>query len=176
MFGINASINNKLIFIKKKEITKEEFVRLIEINKLSIYRFAKNILKNDVDTEDVVSEAILKAYKNKSKLKEINSFKSWIMRIVVNECYDLIKRNNKFDLTNDVDTLNLVHNDNYEISLREIVKQLNYEYSSVITLYYYEDMSIKEISEVLEIAEGTVKSRLNRAKEKLKVLLEHEEV
>ncbi|MGL5752193.1 MAG: RNA polymerase sigma factor, partial [Paraclostridium sp.] len=146
------------------------------INKLSMYRFAKNILKNDVDTEDVVSEAILKAYKNKSKLKEINSFKSWIMRIVVNECYDLIKRNNKFDLTNDVETLNLVHHDNYGISLREIVKQLNYEYSSVITLYYYEDMSIKEISEVLEIAEGTVKSRLNRAKEKLKVLLEHEEV
>ena len=51
---------------------------------------------------------------------------------------------------------------------------LNEEFSSVLVLFYYEDMSIKEISKVLEISEGTVKSRLSRAKSKLKALLKEE--
>lgn len=157
-------------------MTKEEFVNLIEINKLSMYKFAKSILKNDVETEDAMSEAILKAYKNKGKIKDVNSFKSWIMRILANECYDLIKKNRKFDLIEDTEDLNLVHIDNSESGLKEVVEKLNKEYSSVIVLYYYEDMSIKEISNILQLPEGTIKSRLSRAKSKLRVLLNEEEV
>ncbi|RDY27345.1 sigma-70 family RNA polymerase sigma factor [Romboutsia weinsteinii] len=157
-------------------MTKEEFVNLIEINKLSMYKFAKSILKNDVETEDAMSEAILKAYKNKGKIKDANSFKSWIMRILANECYDLIKKSRKFDLIEDTEDLNLVHIDNSESGLKEVVEKLNKEYSSVIVLYYYEDMSIKEISNILQLPEGTIKSRLSRAKSKLRVLLNEEEV
>lgn len=139
MLSIGANISRKIININKNEISKEEFVALVEEHKLSLYRFAKSILKNDIEVEDAISESILKAYKNKNRLKNKESFKSWMMRIVSNECYDL-----------------------------------NEEFSSVLVLFYYEDMSIKEISKVLEICEGTVKSRLSRAKSKLKVLLKEE--
>ena len=139
MLSIGANISRKIININKNEISKEEFVALVEEHKLSLYRFAKSILKNDIEVEDAISESILKAYKNKNRLKNKESFKSWMMRIVSNECYDL-----------------------------------NEEFSSVLVLFYYEDMSIKEISKVLEISEGTVKSRLSRAKSKLKVLLKEE--
>ena len=61
-----------------------------------------------------------------------------------------------------------------KIVLKAIIDDLNEEFSSVLVLFYYEDMSIKEISKVLEICEGTVKSRLSRAKSKLKVLLKEE--
>lgn len=139
MLSIGANISRKIININKNEISKEEFVALVEEHKLSLYRFAKSILKNDIEVEDAISESILKAYKNKNRLKNKESFKSWMMRIVSNECYDL-----------------------------------NEEFSSVLVLFYYEDMSIKEISKVLEISEGTVKSRLSRAKSKLKALLKEE--
>ena len=165
MLSIGANISRKIININKNEISKEEFVALVEEHKLSLYRFAKSILKNDIEVEDAISESILKAYKNKNRLKNKESFKSWMMRIVSNECYDL--RDN-------LESLNLVHIDKEYSDLREIIDDLNEEFSSVLVLFYYEDMSIKEISKVLEISEGTVKSRLSRAKSKLKVLLKEE--
>lgn len=85
MFSIGANFSNKIINIKKKEISKEEFVNILQENKVSLYRFAKSILKNDMQAEDAISEAILKAYKNKSKLKDIEKFKPWMMKIVSNE-------------------------------------------------------------------------------------------
>ncbi len=174
MLSIGANISRKIININKDDISKEEFVDLVEVHKLSLYRFAKSILKNDIEVEDAISESILKAYKNKNRLKNKESFKSWMMRIVSNECYDLIKRKSRFDLRENLESLNLVHIDKEYSDLREIIDDLNEEFSSVLVLFYYEDMSIKEISKVLEISEGTVKSRLSRAKSKLKVLLKEE--
>ena len=174
MLSIDDNISRKIININKNEISKEEFVALVEEYKLSLYRFAKSILKNDIEVEDAISESILKAYKNKNRLKNKESFKSWMMRIVSNECYDLIKRKSRFDLRDNLESLNLVHIDTEYSDLREIIDDLNEEFSSVLVLFYYEDMSIKEISKVLEISEGTVKSRLSRAKSKLKVLLKEE--
>lgn len=174
MLSIGANISRKIININKNEISKEEFVDLVEVHKLSLYRFAKSILKNDIEVEDAISESILKAYKNKHRLKNKESFKSWMMRIVSNECYDLIKRKSRFDLRDNLESLNLMHIDKEYSDLREIIDDLNEEFSSVLVLFYYEDMSIKEISKVLEISEGTVKSRLSRAKSKLKVLLKEE--
>ena len=65
MLSIGANIGRKIININKNEISKEEFVDLVEVHKLSLYRFAKSILKNDIEVEDAISESILKAYKNK---------------------------------------------------------------------------------------------------------------
>lgn len=180
MFSISASINSKIINIRKKglvkEISKEEFVKLIDENKLSMYKLAKSILKNDSQAEDALSESILKAYKNKDKIKDVNNFKLWIMKILANECYNLIRKNKRFELIDNLESLNLIHMDKSSNNLKEIVEKLNKEYSSVIVLYYYEDMSIKQISDILNIPEGTVKSRLSRAKSKLRVLLNNEEV
>lgn len=175
MFNIGANINSKVVKLIGRELSKEEFQELIKEHKVSLYRFAKSILKNDVEAEDALSEAILKAYKNKGKLKSKESFKSWIMRITANECYNLIKKNSKIELRDNLEDLNLVTVDETQSTLRDVVERLNEEFSSVIVLFYYEDMSIREISRILNISEGTVKSRLSRARLKLKVLLESEE-
>lgn len=174
MISTGAKFVEKIVSIHKTGLSKEEFVNLIGDNKISLYRFAKSILKNDVQVEDAIGETILKAYKSRNRLNSIDSFKPWIMRILANECYNLIKKNNKFELVEDLETLNLVHIDGHETSMRDIVNKLSKEFSSVLVLFYYEDMSIKEISKVLNISDGTVKSRLNRAKSKLKVLLKEE--
>lgn len=97
-----------------------------------------------------------------------------MMKIVANECYNLLRKNSRLELVDDINSLDLVHIDKEYTDLRELVEDLSEEFSSVIVLFYYEDMSIKDISKVLEISEGTVKSRLYRAKEKLRVLLKEE--
>ena len=96
------------------------------------------------------------------------------MRIVANESYNLIRKNSRFEFIDKLETLNLVHIDKNYNELKEMIDDLSEEYSSVLALFYYEDMSIKEIAKVLEISEGTVKSRLSRAKSKLKILLKEE--
>lgn len=175
MVDIDTKTSNRIASINSKKISKGEFVKLLEENKISLYRFGKSILKKDVEVEDAIGETILKAYKYRKRLKNIEKFKSWIMSILSNECYNILKRNKKFDLLENLEELNLVSSDEKETSLRDIVENLSVEFSSVIVLFYYEDMSIKNIGEILNISEGTVKSRLNRARKKLKVLLNRQE-
>ena len=174
MFSIGSNVTKRNLSLIKS-ITKEEFVELLEKNKISLYRIGKSILKNDTEVEDAIGEAILKAYKNKNRLKNIESFKPLIIKILVNECYRIIKKSNRLELVDDLEKLNITSWDNTHIELKEVVNTLGYKFASVITLFYYEDMSIKEISKILKISEGTVKSRLSRAKGKLKEILDREE-
>lgn len=158
-----------------KEMRKVEFINLIEENKIPLYRLAKSIVKSEHDTQDVVNESIVKAYENLEKLKNKESFKPWIMRILVNECYALINRQKRIKLEDDMTVYNLSYKEDASHELMCEIEKLEIEFRTVLILFYYEDMSIKSISEVLNISQGTVKSRLSRAKSKLKVILENGE-
>jgi RNA polymerase sigma-70 factor (ECF subfamily) len=138
--------------------------------KLNMFRLAKSILHNDTDAEDAVSEAILKAYDKLHTLKNLESFKPWIMRILVNESYKLSNRRKKVVYLDEIEIKKeIIENDNQE--LWNTVEMLDGEFRTVTVLFYYEDLSIKEISEVLSLPIGTVKSRLSRARNKLKEML-----
>lgn len=153
-------------------ISSEIFVKLIQDNKVSLYRLCKSIIKDEYEAEDIISEAILKAFKNLHRLKCIGSFKPWIMKIVVNECYNSLRKSKGIELKESMETLNLTYEEEPNHELMDTINRLNKEFRSILTLFYYEDMSIKDISEVLNISQGTVKSRLSRAKASLKLLLE----
>lgn len=159
---------------KKNIVTKEMFIELVKENKISLYRLAKSILKVEVDVEDAISETVLKAFKNIKKLKSVESFKPWIMRILVNECYSIINKKSKVELEEDMEVYNLQYEEQEEKTLIWAVNKLDGEFRTVIILFYYEDMSIRDISGVLNIPEGTIKSRLSRAKGKLKLIIENE--
>lgn len=158
-----------------KKIDKIEFTKLIEENKLPLYRLAKSIVKNEHDVQDAVNEAIVKSYENLGRLKSRESFKPWIMRILVNECYSLLNRKKKVKLEENMAVYDICYKENDSYELMGEIKKLQLEYRTVLILFYYEDMSIKSISEVLSISQGTVKSRLSRAKAKLKIILEESE-
>ena len=156
-----------------KTLSKDSFAELVQKNKASLYRLSKSILKNEADVQEAISETILKAYMNIHKLKLMDSFKPWIMKILVNECYNIIKKHKKVELTDDFTAFEGSYEEKTEDSLMFYVNQLEDEFKSVIILYYYDDISIKDISKILNIAEGTVKSRLSRAKGKLKAMMEN---
>ena len=163
-------------------IELNNFTELIEENKLRFYKTAKAILKNYDDVYDALQEALMSIYQNIKQLKDLKFFSTWSTRIIINKCYDLLrKRKNNivpFDenMENDI---NNSKNDVYEVDqygIKKAVEGLNEELKLITILYYYDDYSVNEIAEILDIPTGTVKSRLSRVREILKMKLGKEEI
>lgn len=154
---------------------KEAFNRIIIQNKEAMYKTAIVILKNEEDTYDALQEALIKMYKNITKLENKEAFNMWSRRIIVNCCYDIINKNKKVvDITSKMaENFQGTREDIYncEDELVKILEQIEPDLRLTATLYYYNDLSTKEISEILKIPVGTVKSRLSRAREKLYEIL-----
>lgn len=151
----------------------EHFCSCISEYKCNMFRLAKSILHNDADAEDAVSEAIMEAYKSLPTLRNTKSFKPWIMKILINESYALSNRRKKEIVCSDMEISDeAVVDENKE--LWNTVNGLDEEFRIVTVLYYYEDLSLKEICKVLDLPMGTVKSRLSRARNKLKDILAYQ--
>lgn len=157
-----------------KTIGKEQFCELIRIQQVSMYRYALGILKNPADAEDAVGEAILKAYARLAQLKNPDRFKAWSMSILVNEIYTMLSRKNRVELSDDMNQYQQQGISSNDRELWYVVRELPEEFRNVVILYYYDGFQTKEIAGILKISEGTVKSRLNRARKKLRTALEGE--
>lgn len=148
-------------------MTKQEFsYRAIELEK-SLYYTAKTILKNDDDCADAVQEALLTAYKKLPTLKQEEYFKTWITRILINQCISMA-RSRKYH--EDIETLGETSRAESELELREIVMEINaldVKLRLPFVLYYSEGFTIREISRILKISESNVKVRLHRARQAL---------
>lgn len=162
-------------------IELNSFTNLIEENKLRFYKTAKAILKNDDDVYDALQEALMSIYQNFMQLKDLKFFSTWATRIVINKCYDLLRKNKNnivpFDESME-NNLNNSRNDVYDIEqygIRLAIESLNEDLKLITILYYYDDYSVSEISKIVDIPVGTVKSRLSRAREILKNKLGKEE-
>lgn len=154
----------------------ETFVIKIRQSEQTLYRVAKTILKNDTDCEDAVSEAILKAYTKLNTLREDKFFTTWFIRILINECYRMRKKQlNTVDLQTCEESLPASET-GYDPGLYEALVALPHKIRMAVTLYYIEGYRVDEIKQILHIPAGTVKSRLARGRYLLKEILESEEV
>ena len=149
-----------------QRITQEELSALIMDNKDGMYRLAFSILRNYADAQDAVSDAIVLAFEKCHQLRKTSSAKSWLMQILVNSSKKIAVQSNKYVL--------LENEIQYEQAeefkdddMWETVMELDEEFREVVVLYYYEQFSVREIGKMLRVPEGTVKSRLARAREKL---------
>ena len=152
------------------ENDKEEFCDQIRIYRNNMFRIAMGVLRNNVDAEDAVSESIVNAYEHIETLRDYSKFRPWVMRITVNEAYRIAKKRNYYDLWSDGNIPDIPFKD-HSNELWSVVSKLENDFRIVVILYYYEDCSLKEISSILSIPTGTVKSRLSRAKCKLKIMI-----
>lgn len=157
----------------------ETFESLIVTVKTKMYKTAISVLKNDEDACDAIQEALLSAYKSFDTLQNKEYFSTWIIRILLNKCYNIIQKNKKVTYLNEQSMVN--ENDRYydfysvESNVEKTLNQIDSDLKLVAVLYYYDEFSVKEISELLTIPEGTVKSRLSRAREKIYDILKKEE-
>jgi RNA polymerase sigma-70 factor, ECF subfamily len=165
--NINNADNFELDVRLAKKGDKEAFARLIENNKTSLYRVALSMLSEKQDIEDAIQNCIIKAYEGVIYLRRNEFFKTWIIRILINECKYIMKNNNRVIHIEEVNT-DIAVNDNYNnLELTNAVSLLEEDLKIVTTLFYFEDIPQKDIAKILGIPEGTVRSRLSRARNKL---------
>lgn len=164
---------NKLI---KKSIAgdKESFSELIKRHKIYLYKTAYSYVKNEEDALEILQECTYRAMVNIEKINKTSYFKTWITRIVINCSLDFIKKSNKLCVLNDdVEVATLSENISVDekLDLYNAIDLLRDSYKTVIILKYFNDMTIENISSVMEIPENTVKTYLRRAKENLSKVL-----
>lgn len=158
---------------------KQAFNELIEEHKFKIYKTAKSILKNEDDICDAIQDSLIRAYKGISKLEHNEYFTTWIIRIVINKCYDIAKKNNEknkkiINISEAKDYELQTYDDYNEFELDKILNKLDADLKEITVMFYYDDISVKDISKVLDIPQGTVKSRLARARIKIYEFLSKE--
>ena len=155
-----------------KIVTKEVFVSRVEEMIPVLYRVCRAHFSLPQDREDAVQECICKAWEKRDSLKSAGAFRAWVTRILINECYDICRRGSKIVLLDEMPEA--VAPESGDRELRDAVMGLDEIYRMPILLFYVEGFSIREISRILQIPEGTVKSRLFAGRGKLREVLGEE--
>ena len=154
-------------------LDKESFCAQVIGCQETMFRTARAMLRNDQDAEDAVQEAICAAFARRDSLRDAEKFKPWMLRILANKCYDACRRRRN---TSDLDAAGEVpapETDQAErLSLWQAVLSLNDALRAPVTLFYYDGLSIRQISRVLGISEAAVKTRLSRGRARLRQLLD----
>ncbi|MCH5209836.1 MAG: RNA polymerase sigma factor [Oscillospiraceae bacterium] len=154
---------------------KETFIKAVLEAETTLYHVSKTIIRSDTDCEDAVQEAVIKAYTNLHKLRNDKYFKTWLIRIVINECYRMQKNKTEhlsYDEYSDIESPDVT---DYS-DLYEAIMKLNVPVKLAVVLHYIEGYSLKEIGDILKIPVGTVKSRLAKGRNMLKSILNENEV
>jgi RNA polymerase sigma-70 factor (ECF subfamily) len=128
------------------------------------------VLRDRDEVEDVVQESFLTCYRKIKSFRMESSFKTWLYRIVVNRCYDRLRKlNREYNALNKM-SLNLdngsedINGLESRLDLREVILGLRPEHRLVLTLYYGMDFGVQKVADILGVPVGTVKSRLNSAR------------
>lgn len=151
---------------------KAEFTRWVLAAENRLYRISCGMLDSHQDRLDAVQEAVLKAWAKLDQLREEKYFETWLTRILINECHNLQHGRGRSLPLEDAPEPIAPPGENRE--LREAISQLSMELRLPILLYYMEGYKLREIAQILGIPDGTVKTRLLRAKKKLRAMLEEE--
>ncbi|MBU3191547.1 sigma-70 family RNA polymerase sigma factor [Clostridium bowmanii] len=170
-----------IIIKSTQEQDDEEFIKLIHKCKEKLYRIAFAYLKNEQNSLDAVSQSIYKAYMNMNELKTPKFFNTWIIRILINTCNLILKHDNKVIYIEDYNEINNINESldtefkiDSNIDLYNSIDKLSERFKSIVILKYLEDMTISQVSEILDLPEGTVKVYLRRALKILKTELGEE--
>lgn len=155
---------------------KEQFVNLMSQVEADMFHLAFSVLRREQDCADAVQEAVFKAYAGRDTLKKQAYFKTWIMRILLNECYSLLRRQKRLVPMEEQMLEGQVQLDDYVredyLDLYKAIDALKEKDRICVLLYYIEDYSVRQIAQIMRMPEGTVKSRLRRARIQLKDMLE----
>jgi RNA polymerase sigma-70 factor, ECF subfamily len=141
---------------------EECFVMICRTLEKKLFRAAKGVLGNEALSLDAVSEAVFRAFKGIKKLREPKYAETWFIRILLNAAND-IYRKQKHEIVTEKAPEGIYYDHHLELEFSQMIESLQTELREIISLKYYSGYTLSEISSILNIPEGTVKSRLNRA-------------
>ena len=132
-----------------------------------LYRIACALLRSEADRQDAMQETALKAWKNRASLREEQYFRTWISRIMVNECHNLHRKNSRYVPVEELPDRPAP--DSGEQETRLMLESLPEKQRVPLVLHYLEGFSLEEIARVLHISLALVKYRMHQARKALRV-------
>jgi len=159
-------------------MTQSDFEAKVAALTQTLYRVSAALLPRLCDRQDAVQSSILLAWRNRYRVRDERTFRPWIVRILINECHAIHRKNRRIVLTDAPEAPNPVA-DALTVHLRdqalhEAVQGLPEKHRLTVVLHYMEGASMREISSILRVPVGTVKSRLNTARGILRDALREE--
>ncbi len=163
---------------------KNAFERLIRENQNKIYAVCLNMLKNPHDAQDAAQDTFFKAYKNAASFRGHSRVETWLTKIAVNTCLDMLRARKPtvdidevYDVASDETTESVAEKNAKINAVRQALARLPDDMRSVVVLRDIEGLSYEEAASALGLNPGTLRSRLSRARERLKkILLENGEL
>ena len=154
------------------------YATLVERHKDMVFTIANRMLKNREEAEEVAQDAFMKAYRSLKKFRKESKFSTWLYRIVYNLCVSQLRKNKTQIQSLDDEEKNIDIEDTHKKMeklekkerskyINRAIDNLNPEEKTIITLYYQDELSVAEISEVTRLTQSNVKVRLHRSRLKL---------
>lgn len=160
------------------------YAQLVDRYKDLVYTLAIRMLKHKEEAEEVAQDTFIKVFKSLYKFKGDSKFSTWIYKVTYNTCLDRIKKNKKhlndvaideftFNKLDTIDNaLDNIIKEEKSVLIKKCINKLPEDSSALLTLFYFEELSLDEISKIINIEANTVKVKLFRARKKLAVILE----
>lgn len=145
----------------------DAFTALMESQMQNMYKAARSVLCNDEDIADAIADTILVCWEKFSQLKEDRYFRTWMTRILLNKCNDILRKRKQMVWMDEIPETPDVDAGFENSEWKEALNSLSENFRLVVMLYYIEGFKTSEISQILDIPEGTVRSRLARGREQL---------
>ncbi len=159
------------------------FTLLVDRYKDLVFTLALRMVKNKEEAEEVSQDTFIKVYKSLTKFKGDSKFSTWIYRVAYNTCLDRLKKNKRQQRTVTIDeytehqvktldnALDKIEEQEKQQAIKNCLELLPSEDSFILTLYYFEELSLDEISKIIGLKPNNVKVKLFRSRKKMATIL-----
>jgi len=180
------TINNDQLYIDKVLIgDTNSFAFLVDKYKDMVFSLALKVVKNREEAEEVSQDTFIKAFRSLKNFKGDAKFSTWLYKIAYNNCMDRVKKiskgyhvdgidevvENRIKATDDV--LKTIERKERALIIKECLLELPEDERSILWFFYFEELSLREITEVTSYSENNVKVKLHRARKKLLAVIEN---
>ena len=181
---MNPSTDQHFIDLCLKGDTNS-FGTLVERYKDFVFTIAYRIVKVREEAEEVAQDTFIKAYESLNNFRGESKFSSWLYSIAYRKALDSLRKNKKYrasEIIDDItegtiddidDALQYLQDEERSKAIQDCILKLPEEEAAIITLYYFKDQSVREISQITDLSEDNIKVKLFRSRKKLFGLLKH---
>lgn len=152
---------------KAQQHDADAFTELMMSQMQTMYKTARAILSNEEDAADAISDTILACWEKLGQLRENKYFRTWMTKILVNKCKDIIRKKQNLLFTDEMPDIPSKDYGYENLEWKQTLNELDERYRTILILYYVEGFKTSEIAEIMELPESTVRTRLSRGREKM---------
>lgn len=155
---------------RAKKGDKDAFAQLMDSYRIMLYNTALLMLKNEDDVLDALQDTVLACWENLPLLRNDGYFKTWLTKILFNKCYDVLRSRSRCFATENLPEESEESDWDTPMDVDRTMRRMPCDDQVLLSLFYYDDFSVKQIAEVLCVSEGAVRTRLTRSRDRFRRL------